>query len=249
MKKSSRVFKPRKIAITLTAMLGVFLSSTVAARAGLLDQLKNISVVKDAIGSFNQVTNVFAKNIKDFTNIADVDGIRGVLGQFTPDKAKKEIDNKVDPNNQIATILKQGATALFTSQLAADQVLSEPGQAAGKATLDKVADLDTSSASMADEVYSQSEQSQNFSSSQDVLKNISKQLSGQADINAAQVRLSALQNNNSQELKTQLAAMNLSNASREEREMGERQSKVIEDLQGLAAHNKAIMRHYSQGQY
>jgi hypothetical protein len=99
------------------------------------------------------------------------------------------------------------------------------------------------------ESQASAEQAQSASSSQDILKLLAKQSSNQSAILAAQVRLLALQNNNAQDLKTQMAVMNQANASFERRQEGEVQKKIIEQHEASVSTVKNKVRSYLQEGY
>jgi hypothetical protein len=245
-KKSFWVSKPGKVAIAAGVTVGLFSFGAVGARAGLLEDLKNFAVVLNALDQFKNIAEQFSDGIKNFSDITDVKSITGVLGQFAPEEAKKLIDNKFDPDNLLSTNLKQGTTALGTSNLAVDQVLSRKAQLAAEENKKKVSELDQSTVNLADRAWEEAKEADQKSSSQDVLKIMSYQLSRNADINAAQVRLSVLQNNSSYEVNTQLAAANAANASREEREMGKRQSEALRDANNTLSIIRSNSLNYSQ---
>jgi hypothetical protein len=75
---------------------------------------------------------------------------------------------------------------------------------------------------------------------------LANQNSSQAAINAAQLRLLALQNNNLQVIKTQLAVANQANASNESRMQGETQRRVLqEDDKSIAILEEAKLKYQS----
>jgi hypothetical protein len=137
------------------------------------------------------------------------------LGQFSPLETIGAT-NKPSPND-LAGLATNGIAEKATASLAANQVLSKPAQEANKKIKDEILKLDQAASKVSDQVFVDARDAQKSSSTQDVLKLMSYQLSGQADIQAAQVRLMGLQNNSNQELLTQLAAANAVNASSESR--------------------------------
>jgi hypothetical protein len=76
------------------------------------------------------------------------------------------------------------------------------------------------------------------------LKILAGQQSNQAAINAAQVRLAALQNANLQAIKTQLAISNQANASFERRQQGDNQQKTLREQEKNLLTIQNIIRNY-----
>jgi hypothetical protein len=256
-KKNNRSAKKSRlwiIGIVTTLMIGGFSSNAHAIDIGkftssLLTQLKSNSVISGIAGELNRISGMFLPAVKNFTGLTDADigTIRGVLGQIAPSDAKKEIDNKTDPNNPLATVAKQGHTSVAVSGSVADQVLSKEAQEANKKSTDEVTTLVENSETVAVEATDNAATAQDLSSSQDVLKILSKQSSGQSSLLAAQIRIAAFQNSNLQEIKTQLAASNLANSSSAERVVGEQQEKLVKENQKTTSFSKNKLLSYVQG--
>jgi hypothetical protein len=216
--------------------LGEFL----AASSGLKDN----QVVRDVMAFYNNLGNTFSAGIQDYTTITQqaIDQVRGVQGQFAPTDTKKEIDQKADPNNPLSLNTKIGTAAWATNDLAAQQVLSKPGQEGIKAANEKMKVLEQLTTELSDDVFYAGVDAQGFTSSQDVLKTLSIQMSGQADIAAAQVRLSVVQNSSMQDLKMNAAALNVAAASQLERDLGKNQAEKIDKMNGGASHLSSVQR-------
>jgi hypothetical protein len=216
------------------------LGSFVLSSTGLNDN----QIVKDVMAFYNNLGNVFSAGIQDYTTITQqaIDQVRGVQGQFAPTDTKKEIDQKADPNNPLSLNTKIGTAAWATNDLAAQQVLSKPGQEGIKAANEKMKTIEQLTTNLSDNVFYAGVDAQSFSSSQDVLKTISIQLSGQADIAAAQVRLSVVQNSSMQDLKMNAAALNVAAASQLERDLGKNQAEKIDKWNDYSAHTNAVWR-------
>ena len=163
----------------------------------------------------------------------------GALGQFAPDAAMNAVDkrpNAADPGGGTTF----GTTAQATTSLAANQVLSQQAQQSGQAVQTEIKDLNTAAKDVSDFVYDKSIEVQGSESSQEVLKGIARQLSGQADINAAQVRLGVLQNNSTQTLLTQAAAANLVHSANEARAMAKARLDLLKETTDMKAEIRAI---------
>jgi hypothetical protein len=226
----------KKALVTSVLVVGVTTFGVAGAQAATLQELLNSLVkVNNAIQSVKSVADSFSGVITNLSGYTDVQSIVGLLGQFIPKETAQAVEkpNASDPSGK-ATF---GITAQATTDLAANQVLSKEGQAATQEVQTEIVDLNTASKDVSDVVFGQAQDVQGLNSTQDVLKVISKQLSGQADINAAQVRLGVLQNNSTQSLLTQLAAANLTNASNEARAISKERSALVADnseMQALA---------------
>jgi hypothetical protein len=246
MKKSTRKSKfslkirPWRIAVLTTLIMGVFSSQAKAidilqtisdVRRGansLIEEFKNNPIVGKIVGDLNSISTLFMPEIQRLTNLsnADADKIRGVLGQLTPTEAKKAVENQQQPGTATNTAA-DSKVSRTTSELAADQVISKEAQETNKKTLEEVSGLVDDAEYEASDSWANAEEAQSLSSSQDVLKSLSRQAGNQAALTAAQVRIAAFQNNNLQEIKTQLAASNQANASFEKRQEGKAQEEQI----------------------
>jgi hypothetical protein len=201
----------------------------------LLSQFKNNPTVSSIFRTVNQITNIFSTEIQRFTNIsnADLNKIKGVLGVLAPSETKKAIAQQQPPATIVPGATAENQAALGTSTAAADSALSKEAQEADKANLEAGSEMVTSSETTAGESADNAKDAQKASSSQDVLKLLASQQGKQAAINAAQLRLAALQNTNLQAIKTQLAVANQANASFESRLQGEAQAKALKEREQL----------------
>jgi hypothetical protein len=230
----------KKAAATTVLVLGfTALGATQAKAIDLKNLLNNISTVTNAIQNFKNVADNFSSVITNISGFTDVQSIVGVLGQFAPDKAMNAVDKKLnaaDPGGGTTF----GTTAQATTNLAANQVLSEPAQESTQKVQTEITELNTASKDVSDFVYDKSNDVQGLSSTQDVLKGISRQLSGQADISAAQVRLAVFQNNSTQTLLTQVAAANLTNSATEARAMAKARLDLLRETTDMNAEIRAM---------
>lgn len=217
----------------------------------LIDQIRNNPAISSILKEVNNITNLFGPEIQKITNISqeDLDKIKGVLGQLSPSETKEAVDNKKATPESAPTTLNQGKTALAASELAADRELSLAAQKIRKKNIEEVSQISDSTNSEVYESQTSAKQAQSANSSQDILKLLAKQSSNQSAILAAQVRLLALQNNNTQDLKTQMAVMNQANASFERRQEGEVQKKIIEQHEASVSTVKNKVRSYLQEGY
>jgi hypothetical protein len=124
---------------------------------------------------------------------------------------------------------------LGTTTSAADSALSKEAQEADKKTLEDGGEMVKSAETTASDSADNADAAQQANSSQDVLKILASQQSNQAAINAAQLRLAALQNANLQAIKTQLAVANQANASFESRLQGDAQAKALKEQERVAS--------------
>jgi hypothetical protein len=203
----------------------------------LLNQFKNNSTVSSILGVVNQITNTFSTEIQRFTNIsnADLNKIKGVLGVLAPSETKKAIAQKQPPANVIPGATAENQAALGATTSTADSALSKEAQEADKTNLEAGSEMVTSAETTASDSADNADAAQQASSSQDILKKLANQQRNQAAINAAQLRLAALQNGNLQAIKTQLAVTNQANASFESRLQGEAQAKALKEREKIAS--------------
>lgn len=209
----------------------------------LLYQFKSNPTISKILGSVNQITNTFSTEIQRFTNIsnADLNRIKGVLGVLAPAETKKAIAQQQPAANAIPGVTAENQAALGTTTSTADSALSKEAQEADKKSLEEGSDMVKSAEDIAKDSADNADAAQQANSSQDVLKILASQHSNQAAINAAQLRLAAVQNANLQAIKTQLAVANQANASFENRLQGEAQAKALkerEKLTNIAITNK-----------
>ena len=215
----------------------------------LIYKFKSDPTISSILGVLNQVTTLFGSEIQRFTNIsnADLNKVRGVLGVLAPNQTEAAIDkqNKDNPVAQGMPITtSQSIAAVASSTTAANTVLSKEGQTADKETLEQISKIVEDAGSVSTDSSDNADAAQQASSSQDVLKILASQASNQAAINVAQLRLAALQNNNLQAIKTQLAVANQANASIESRLQSEHQQRILEYEARMAASAKRIKAAY-----
>jgi hypothetical protein len=201
----------------------------------LLYQFKSNPTVSSILGVVNQITSTFSTEIQRFTNISneDLNKIKGVLGVLAPSETKKAIAQKQPPANTIPGVTAENQAALGTTTSTADSALSKEAQEADKKSLEEGSDMVKSAENIASDSADNAKAAQQANSSQDVLKILASQQSNQAAINAAQLRLAALQNTNLQAIKTQLAVANQANASFESRLQGEAQAKALKEREKI----------------
>jgi hypothetical protein len=206
----------RKMAIGLAAVLSVFggVGTALAATTDTRDLLNILSsAVADVKTKFDEISGAFTNGVKDISVISDPSTILGDKKIFDPNEREKT-DTDPDPNNTLANRSQQATLAQATADLAAKRGLSKEAQKAAQETQLKIEELNAETAEVADEVFNDADVIiPSLDSTQDVLKQMSYQLSGIADISAAQVRLATLQSNNFQEMTTQMAALNLANSA------------------------------------
>ena len=236
-------FGKKAVATTVLVLGFSTLGVTATKAADLKNLLSNVSTVVNAIQNVKNVADNFSSVITNISGFTDVQSIVGALGQFAPEDAAQAVDKKpnaADPGGKTTF----GATAQATTSLAANQVLSKPAQESSKEVQTEIKDLNTAAKDVSDFVYEKSIEAGGLESTQGVLKNISRQLSGQADINAAQVRLAVLQNNSTQTLLTQVAAANLSHSANEARAMAKSRADLMTENNELRARVRAMRQNF-----
>jgi hypothetical protein len=258
-KKSSRPTKKSRlwaIGIITTLMVGGISSNAHALNIlqtindlkkganSLIEEFKKNPAVVSIVTKLNDISTLYMPEIQKITNLsnADADKIKGVLGQLTPKEAKQAVDNQA--NQQPSTTTNTSTDSKVSSgitEIAAQQGLSKEAQEANKKVSEEVSGLVDDSEATAFDSTTSADDAQYLSSSQDVLKVLSRQAGNQAALTAAQVRIAAFQNSNLQEIKTQLAASNQANSSFEKRQEGKAQEEQIQKYtksMGIIANNR-----------
>lgn len=246
--RKSKKFGKRAV-VTMALVLSLSTLGVAGAKAVSVKDLQNLlSNVKTVINAVSEATNIaesFSNIITSFSDVTDVASLTGALGQFSPIETIGAT-NKPSPGD-LAGLSTNGIAEKATTSLAANQVLSKPAQEATKKIKDDVQKLDQASAKVSDQVFNDAQEVQGLDSTQDVLKRISFQMSGQADINAAQVRIAALQNNSTQELATQMAAANMVHSSTESRKIAEERVRIDRERQELNSMLKSMKASMTAG--
>jgi hypothetical protein len=209
--------------------ISVSMAGTPAARAGLLDNLKQLSSnIQNAVNQFNAFSESVATNITNYAIVAanDVYGLLGKFGQFDPEKLEQKLKENVNSENQHVKIL-EGARA--TTEALSNRILSQTGQEQAAETQKQLDNLGQTSYQISDQVYSAAQRNQSEGSSQNILKGISQQLSGLADINAAALQVAISNSKDNQESKMQDAATNLALSKIMEETISSNQQKFIRE--------------------
>ncbi len=258
-KKSNRSAKKSRlwvIGIITTLMIGGFSANAHAINIlqtindlkkganSLIEEFKNNPAVASIVTKLNDISTLYMPEIQKITNLsnADADKIRGVLGQLTPKEATQAVDNQAKQQPSTTTNTSTDSkVSTATTTTAAQQGLSKEAQEANKKVSEEVSGLVDDSEATAFDSTSSADEAQYLSSSQDVLKVLSRQAGNQSAMTAAQVRIAAFQNSNLQEIKTQLAASNQANSSFEKRQEGKAQEEQIQKYtksMGIIANNR-----------
>jgi hypothetical protein len=214
-----------------------------------LYSIKSDPAISKILGEINQVATIFLPQIQQFTNIsnADINKVKGVLNILAPTETQRAIDEKEKASQSPSTASSQSQAARAATSTASDNVLSKEGQELDQKNLSEISDLVTASGEAASSSSESADAAQEASSSQDILKILANQNSSQAAINAAQLRLLALQNNNLQTIKTQLAVANQANASNESRAQSETQEKILKLQEQTLANIQEMVKRYKRG--
>jgi hypothetical protein len=178
---------------------------------------------------------------------ADINKVKGVLNVLAPSDTQKAIDEKEKASKSPSVISSQSQASRAATSTASDAVLSKEAQELDQQNLSEISNLVQEAGTAASASSESADAAQEASSSQDVLKILASQNSHQAAINAAQLRLVALQNNNLQAIKTQLAVANQANASTESRIQGETQEKILRAQERVVSNFREMERRYKRG--
>jgi vacuolar-type H+-ATPase subunit I/STV1 len=245
------------------SIIGILIASFSSSRALALDsnlanslitQLKSNSLINGAIQELNRISNLFLPVLKGLTNLsdADIETIRGALGQIDPAEAEAKLKSQAVANNPTNLLLEMsiaGAAAIGTSSLAANQVLSKASQTEDQARLNEVTGLIDNSETAAVDAADLSAAAQSEESSQNILKAMAAQTGRVASVITANGRIQGMQNSNLQEIKTQLAALNKIHASNAELAKGQEQQDEIQQNQAVTARSRNNLRNYMQDHF
>jgi vacuolar-type H+-ATPase subunit I/STV1 len=245
------------------SIIGILIASFSSSRALALDsnltnslitQLKSNSLINGMIQELNRISNLFLPVLKGLTNLsdADIETIRGALGQIDPAEAEAKLKSQAVANNPTNLLLEMsiaGAAAIGTSSLAANQVLSKASQTEDQARLNEVTGLIDNSETAAVDAADLSAAAQSEESSQNILKAMAAQTGRVASVITANGRIQGMQNSNLQEIKTQLAALNKIHASNAELAKGQEQQDEIQQNQAVTARSRNNLRNYMQDHF
>ncbi len=133
--KKSRNFGKKAVATTVM-VLGFSTFGAMSTKAATLQDfqrlLSDVGTVINAVSQITTIAESFSNVITNFSNITDVKGLTGALGQFSPIETIGAA-NKPSPND-LAGLATAGIAEAATTSLAANQVLSKPAQEATKKT-------------------------------------------------------------------------------------------------------------------
>jgi hypothetical protein len=214
-----------------------------------LYSIKSDPTISKILGEINSVANILLPQIQQFTNMsnADINKVKGVLNVLAPSDTQKAIDEKEKASKTPSVISSQSQATRAATSTASETVLSKEAQELDQKNLSEISDLVKESGEAASASSESADAAQEASSSQDVLKILANQNSSQAAIHSAQLRLLALQNNNLQAIKTQLAVANQANANNESRAQGETQEKILKSQEQIISQLKEMEKRYKRG--
>ncbi len=214
-----------------------------------LFSIKNDPTISKILGEINQVATIFLPQIQQFTNLsnADINKIKGALNVLAPSETQRAIDEKEKAAKNPSVLPSQGVAAQTASSVAAESVLSKESQEIEVKNLDQISKLVEESAKAAEDSAASSNTAQEVDSSQDVLKILASQNSNQSAINAAQLRLLALQNSNLQTIKIQLAVANQANANTANIVQGETQKRILQEQEKTVSNWRQNHTRYGRG--
>jgi hypothetical protein len=261
MKKTSKEKSPKvKSRILIAALISAILLGGTASQSSaafnplqfvgdlkkkadsFLYSIKTDPTISKILGNINQVATIFLPQSN-----ADINKVKGVLNVLAPSDTQKAIDEKEKAAKSPSVISSQSQASRAATSTASDAVLSKEAQELDQQNLSEISNLVEEAGKAASASSESADAAQEASSSQDVLKILASQNSRQAAINAAQLRLVALQNNNLQAIKTQLAVANQANASTESKIQGETQEKILRAQERVVSNFREMERRYKRG--
>jgi hypothetical protein len=211
--KKVGISKKVKLSIAASVMLMLFPAVAIAApNNNFLDDL------------FKSVINISSQLSDGFNKFANVSAVVGAKGKTDPKATKDEVNKKSTSNSPTSSDMQVG---YHSADTAGQGILSQEGQKVSKDTEKEVADLDEYSLNTTIESVAIGSNAQKLDSSQDILKVMSEQLGKQSVISDVQMRLSAIQTGQLQQLTEQSASSNVASAAKLKNELGIQQGELI----------------------
>jgi hypothetical protein len=242
--KSFFVSKKGRFSIAAFLILGVFPATSWAANIDLPQILGGFS-----LDNFNTgLTNLAGIVTQEFTKITAVPAVSGDKNNAAPQDTAIQVKNSTDlfDPNTLALTPSQQQVGAHSSFAAAEKVYSVEAQKRDKEREDEVEELDRGSLSTVNDTINVGDQSRGLESSQEILKNISYQLASQAIISDVQVRLSAIQGSQVQQLAEQAASSNLAISANMTSAMGKNQADKLTKYGG-GGNSEKFTNHYTIG--
>jgi hypothetical protein len=235
--------RPWKIGAIVTAITGLFASSSLAFTLGDVNNWstsvwKDLNSEQGLLTQFRKASAEFNAEMKNFTGMSEavVAAVTGEGGQLIPEKTKENVEKKAAADSPLGAATSQGMAAAAGSAWAANNILSDSGQKFDAARLKVAISKAQESTTTAKKINETGLAVQSAQSSQDVLKGLAKQLGEQSKINDSQVQLLLSIASDLQKNKELGAATNNSLSEMAKHQYGERQKQIInENLQGISS--------------
>jgi hypothetical protein len=176
---------------------------------------------------FKDLTDFATKLSNGFNTIASVAPQTGTKGDMDPNATAKDLKDKTAKDSPTNADSQVGWA---TGNNSGQKILGKEGQDLTKERETEVSELDKYSLDTVGETVDLAAEAQGLESSQDVLKRISTQLSKQAVISDVQMRLSAIQTGQAQQLAEQAASSNVAISADLKKKLSEQQSKNISNF-------------------
>jgi hypothetical protein len=235
-----------KVGLLTTIITGLFSSRVLALDVtSLLQQLRNNPVLTSLVQELNKISTVFLPAIKNLIHLSDTDfnNITGVLGQMAPKETQEAVE-RTAAQSALNTSYYETIAAAVISEFTSNQALSKEAQEKNKGIAEvnqQLVDATTNTAADSQQIALDSESAQ---SSQDVLKNLSKQIASGSEQTAALSKLLAAQHAKTEETQVQLAALNQSQASLLKLQAGRDQEETLSNRNTRMASAYNRMRSY-----
>jgi hypothetical protein len=230
------VKRSKKAMAAVTLAIGLSLGGAMSARAIDIAQI---------LQQINQISNQLSQGLQTFAEVQNIGSLLGIWKLPSPQESKDAIAATFGQNNPQANVnnLVGNINSINTSGIAHEKIWSKQGQEEQQKIIDEATGLDRTNVVNSDESVQEAAAAQNSSSSQEVLKTISKQLGRQAVISSDQLRLSVIQNSLTQESNLQLSATNGSNASNQETIAGRFNVENKKEQQELIEHIHSVNKY------
>jgi hypothetical protein len=213
--KAKKIRGSKKVQLVVAASTLLILFPAVAIAAPNNNFLDNL---------FSTVINISSQLSDGFNLITNLAAVVGDKGLTDPKATVDKVKAAATANSPTSAEMQVG---WHSADTAGQGVLSKEGQKVSKDTEKEVADLDEYSLNTTIDSVAIGANAQRLNSSQEILKVMSDQLGKQSVISDVQMRLSAIQTGQLQQLAAQSASSNVATASKLKNDLGIQQSHII----------------------
>jgi hypothetical protein len=163
--RSAKMSRRAMTAVVLA--IGLSLGGAMSARAIDIAQI---------LQQINQISNQLSQGLQTFTEVRNIASLLGILQLPSPQEAKEVIDGTFGADNvqAVSGNLVGSINSVNTSNIAHEKIWSKQGQEKQQNIIDEATGLDRINVTNSDDSVREGAAAQNSSSSQEILKAISK---------------------------------------------------------------------------